>query len=73
MPRLEPVAAQVEEAVVGPVARREEEDEEQHGAVDARPVEEVGRQEEEHDEGRRRIGRDEEEREPAVYNFDFDI
>ena len=65
-PRLEPVAAEVEEAPVGPVAAREEEDEQQERAVDARPVEEVCAHEEEEDEGRRGVGRDEEEGEPAV-------
>lgn len=43
MARFEPVAVEVEEAVIGPVAGGQEEDEEQDGAVDARSVEEVGR------------------------------
>lgn len=50
VPRFEPVAVEVEEAVVGPVAGREEEDEEQHGAVHAGSVQEVGRDEEGQDE-----------------------
>lgn len=62
---LEPVAAEVEEASVGPVTRGEEEDEKQEAAVDAGSVEEVGADEEEEDEGGRGVGRDEEEREPA--------
>lgn len=63
---LEPVAAKVEEAAVGPVAGGEEEDEEEDGAVDAGAVEEVGADEEEEDEGGRGVGRDEEEREPTA-------
>ena len=63
-PRLEEVAAEVEEAAVGPVARCDEEDEKQDGAVHARAVEEVRAHEEEEDEGGRGVGRDEEEREP---------
>lgn len=63
--RLEPVAAKVEEASVGPVARGQEEDEEEDGAVEAWSVEEVGADEEEEDEGGRGVGRDEEEGEPA--------
>jgi hypothetical protein len=59
--RLEPVAAEVEEAVVGPVAGRSKEDQEQEGAVDARSVEEVGADEEEEDEYGRGVGGDEEE------------
>lgn len=43
----EPVAMEVEEAVIGPVAGGQEEDKQQHGTVDAWSVEEVGRQEEE--------------------------
>lgn len=65
-PREEPVALEVEEAPVGPVARREEQDEQEDGAVHAGPVEEVGAHEEEEDEGRRGVGRDEEEGEPAA-------
>lgn len=41
MPRLKPVAVDVEKAVVGPVARGDEEDQEEDRAVDARPVEKV--------------------------------
>lgn len=63
--RLEPVAAQVEEAAVGPVARGHKEDEEEEGAVDAGSIEEVGADEEEEDEGGRGVGGDEEEGEPA--------
>lgn len=63
---LEPVAAEVEEAAVGPVARGEEEDEQEDGAVDAGAIEEVGADEEEEDEGGRGVCRDEEEREPTV-------
>ncbi|UKZ68311.1 uncharacterized protein TrAtP1_009348 [Trichoderma atroviride] len=65
-PGLEPVAAEVEEAAVGPVARGEEEDEQEDGAVDAGAVEEVGADEEEEDEGGRGVCWDEEEREPTV-------
>lgn len=64
-PGQKPVAAEVEEAAVGPVARGEEEDEEQDGAVDAGAVEEVGADEEEEDEGGRGVCRDEEERQPT--------
>lgn len=44
-----PVAVDVEKAVVGPIAWGYEENEEKHGAVDARPIEEVGQKEERHD------------------------
>ena len=64
--RLEPVAGEVEEASVGPVARGHEEDQQKKGAVDAGPVEEVCADEEEQDEGGRGVGRDEEDGEPAV-------
>lgn len=50
MSRFKPVAVDVEKAVVGPIAWGDEEDEEEHGAVDARPIEEVGQEEEWHDE-----------------------
>lgn len=50
MSRFKPVAVDVEEAVVGPIAWGDEEDEEEHGAVDARPIEEVCQKEEWHDE-----------------------
>lgn len=63
---MEPVAVEVEEAPVGPVAGGHEEDEEEEGAVDAGPVEEVGADEEEEDEGWRGVGWDEEEGEPTV-------
>jgi hypothetical protein len=63
--RLKPVAAEVEEAVVGPVARRGEQDQQQERAVHARPVEEVGAEEEEEDEDGRGVGGDEEQRQPA--------
>lgn len=62
---LEPVAAEVEEAAVGPVARGEEEDEQEDGAVDAGAVEEVGADEEEEDEGGRGVCWDEEKGEPT--------
>jgi hypothetical protein len=65
-PGLEPVAAEVEEAAVGPVARGQEEDQQQEAAVDAGAVEEVGADEEEEYEGRRGVGRDEEEGQPTV-------
>lgn len=45
-PRGEPVAAELEEAAVGPVARCDEEDEQEDGAVHARPVQEVRAHEE---------------------------
>ena len=64
--RLEPVTAKVEEALVGPVARSQEEDQEKDGAVDAGSVEEVGADEEEEDEGGRGVGGNEEEGEPAA-------
>lgn len=66
-PRGEPVAAELEEAAVGPVARGDEEDEQEDGAVDARPVQEVRADEEEEYEGRRRVGGDEEEGDPATF------
>jgi len=59
---LKPVGVYVEEAAVGPVARGQEEYEEEEGAVDAWSVEEVRADEEEEDEGGRRIGWDEEQR-----------
>lgn len=62
---MEPVTREVEEAPVGPVTGREEEDKQEERAVDAWPVEEVGADEEQEDEGRRGIGRDEEEGKPA--------
>lgn len=65
-PGLEPVAAEVEEAAVGPVAGRQEEDEQEDGAVDAGAVEEVGADEEKEDEGGRGVCWDEEEGEPTV-------
>lgn len=65
-PGLEPVGGEVEEAVVGPVARGEEEDHEEEAAVDAGAGEEEGTSEEEEDEDWGRVGRDEEEGEPAV-------
>lgn len=64
--RLEPVAADVEEAPVGPVTRRQEEDDEQKGAVDAWSVEEVCADEEDENEGGRRVGRYEEQWEPTT-------
>lgn len=45
--RLEPVGGEVEEAPVAPIAGRQEEDQEQERAIKARPVEEVGADEEE--------------------------
>lgn len=63
--REEPVATKVEEATVGPVARGQEQDEEENGAVYAGSVEEVGADEEEKDEGWRGVGRYEEEGEPT--------
>lgn len=50
MARFEPIAVDVEEAVVGPVARGDEQDEEEDGAVDAGPVQEIGQEEECYDE-----------------------
>jgi len=49
-PGLKPVAIEVEETVVGPVARGGEEDDEEKGAVHAWPVEEVCAHEKEADE-----------------------
>lgn len=42
MARFEPIAVDVEEAVIGPVARGDEKDEEENRAVDAGPIEEIG-------------------------------
>ncbi|KAG4295110.1 hypothetical protein FPRO06_01694 [Fusarium proliferatum] len=57
--REEPVTAKVEEASVGPVARSQEENKEEDGAVHAWPIEEVGADKEEKYESRRGVGRDE--------------
>lgn len=65
-PRLEPVASKVEEATVGPVARRQEEYEQEDGAVEAWPVQEVGADEKEEDESRRGVCRYEEEGKPTA-------
>lgn len=46
MAGLEPVAVDVEETLVGPVARGNEKDQEEDGAVDAGPIEEIGEEEE---------------------------
>lgn len=46
MARLKPVAVYIEEAMVGPVTRGDEQDEEKNGAVDTRSVEEIGKKEE---------------------------
>ena len=43
---LEPVAIKVEETLVGPVARRNKEDEEQYRAIDARSVKVICEEEE---------------------------
>ncbi len=53
MTRLEPVAVDVEEALIGPVAGGDEEDQEEDGAVDAWPIEEVGEHEKGDDESSR--------------------
>ena len=50
MARLEPVAVEVEETLLGPVAGGDEEDEEEYGAIDAGSVEGVGQEEEGDDE-----------------------
>lgn len=50
MTRLEPVAVDVEEALIGPVAGGDEEDQEEDGAVDAWSIEEVGEHEKGDDE-----------------------
>lgn len=55
-PWLEPVARKVKEAMVRPVARRQEEYEEQNRAIDAWAVEKVGAEEEEKDEDGRCAG-----------------
>ncbi len=55
-PGLKPVALEVEEAVVRPVAGRGEEDDKQEGAVHAWPVEEVCTYKKEADEYRRGVG-----------------
>ncbi|KAG4266419.1 hypothetical protein FPRO03_01703 [Fusarium proliferatum] len=57
--REEPVTAKVEEASVGPVARSQEENKEEDGAVNAWSIEEVGADKEEKYESRRGVGRDE--------------
>ena len=46
MTGFEPVAMDIEEALVGPVAGGYEEDQEEDGAIDAWPVEEVREDEE---------------------------
>lgn len=46
MAGLKPVAMDVEEAVVGPVARGDEEDQEENGAVDTWPIKEIREEEE---------------------------
>lgn len=68
-PRGEPVAAELEETAVGPVARRDEEDEQQDRAVDAGSVQKVRAHEEQKYEGRRGIRGDEEEWDPAASTF----
>lgn len=65
-PWLEPVAAEIEKAAVGPVTRCQEEYEEEERAVEAWSVEKIGAQEEKEDEGRRSVCRDEEQREPTT-------
>ena len=47
---LEPIAMNIEKAVVGPITRRDEKDEEEHGAIDARAIKKIGKKEESHDE-----------------------
>ena len=54
--------------MIRPVAGGDEEYDEEYGAVDARSIKEVGRDEEEEDEERRGVGGDKEEREPAMVN-----
>lgn len=66
--RGEPVAMKIEEAVVGPVAGGQEEDEEQGGAVDAGAVQRVRQGDEGEQKERAGVGRDEEEREPTAKN-----
>ena len=55
MPRLEPVAVNVKEALVGPVTRGDEEDEEEYRAVNAGSVEKVGKEEEGDDKSSERL------------------
>lgn len=50
MSRFEPVTVDVKEAMIGPVARRDEEDEEENRAVDTRSVQEIGEKKEGNDE-----------------------
>jgi hypothetical protein len=71
--RLEPVTAEIEEAVVGPVAGGGEENEEEEGTVDAGPVEEVGADEEEEDEDGGGVRGDEEEGEPTAECVSFEV
>lgn len=51
MTRFEPVVAEIKETVIGPVARGGEEDEKEKRAVDAGPVQEIGRDKEQEYEG----------------------
>ena len=62
----EPVTGEVEEASVRPVARGDEQDQQQEGAVDAWPVEEIGADEEQEYEGWGGVCRDKEQREPTA-------
>jgi hypothetical protein len=64
--RLEPVTAEIEKAVVGPVAGGSEEDEEEEGTVDAGTVEEVRADEEEEDEDGGGVRGNKEEGEPTA-------
>lgn len=57
MSRLKPVAVEVEEAVVGPMTGRDEEDQEEDGTVDAWSVEEVRQDEKGDDESADRLGK----------------
>ena len=53
--RLEPIAVDVEKALIGPVARGGEEDEKEDRAVDAGAIEEVGQEKEGDDESGLRL------------------
>lgn len=66
MARLEPVAAEINQAVVCPVTGRGEEDEEENCAVNTWPVEEVGANEEEKDEDWGGVRWDKKKRQPAT-------
>ncbi len=56
MSGFKPIAVEVEEAVVGPMTGRDEENQEKYGTIDAWSVEEVSQDEEGDDESADRLG-----------------